>query len=184
MRLYCMKFIAQLLIPLLVLLNTSPWVIAADTAPLSDTRIIHQPFETVPAGIVFPVTATVEDSAGIEVVRAYFKSTVGTIYYFIPMAPGKDNSYTGRLPAPAMDAGEIEYLILVKNKNNVVVKSQHYQTTVVESKRKAEAEQEKIKVYSESPYASKHIIGFTNGYDFQVAEPPEKYGVVAGLYNP
>ncbi len=184
MKPYFMKFVAQLLIPLLVLLNTSPWVVAADNAPLSDTKITHQPLDSVPAGIAFPVSATVKDSAGIEVVRAYFKSTVGTIYYYIPMAPGKDNTYSGRLPAPAIDAGEIEYLVLVKNKNNVVVKSQHYQTKVVEGKRKTEAQQENIKVFSESPYASKHIIGFTDGYEFQVAEPTEKYGVVAGLYNP
>lgn len=166
------------------MLNSSPWAIAADNAPLSDTKILHQPLDSAPAGIPVAVTATVEDSAGIEVVRVYFKSTVGTIYYYVPLAQTKGNAYSGMIPAPAADAGAIEYLILVKNKKNVVVKSQQYQTTVSEKPGKPKGKQKTINVYSESPYASKHIIGFTDGYDFQVAEPSEKYGVVAGLYNP
>jgi hypothetical protein len=170
-----------------VILNTSPWLIAAENSePLSDTKIVHQPMETSLAGLVVPLTATVEDSAGVEVVRVYFKSTVGTIFYYIPMIHTKDNGYSGVLPAPAADAGEIQYLILVKNKNGVVVKSQQYQTVIAENQNKSAADkkQESIQVYSESPYASKYIIGFESGYDFQVADPSEKYGVVAGLYNP
>lgn len=184
MKAYCIRCVARLLIPLLVMLNSSPWVIAADNAPLSDTKILHQPLGSAPAGVPVAITATVEDSAGAEVVRVYFKSTVGTIYYYIPLTKTKGNTYSGKIPAPAADAGEIEYLILVKNKNSVVVKSQQYQTTVAEKPGKPGAKQETIKVYSESPYASKHIIGFADGYDFQVADPSEKYGVVAGLYNP
>ena len=184
MKAYCIRCVARLLIPLLVMLNSSPWVIAADNTPLSDTKILHQPLGSAPAGVPVAVTATVEDSAGVEVVRVYFKSTVGTIYYYIPLTKTKGNAYSGKIPAPAADAGEIEYLILVKNKNSVVVKSQQYQTAVTEKPGKPEAKQETIKVYSESPYASKHIIGFADGYDFQVADPSEKYGVVAGLYNP
>lgn len=184
MKLYCMRCVARLLIPLLVMLNSSPWVIAAEKEPLSDTRILHQPLESTPSGVRVPVTVTVEDSAGVDVVRAYFKSTVGTIYYYIALTKTKDNTYSGKLPAPATDAGAIEYLILVKNKNNIVVKSQQYQTPVAEKPGNPEAGQETIKIYSESPHASKHILGFTNGYDFKIADPSEKYGVVAGLYNP
>lgn len=186
MKVHGVKVVAQILIPLLAILNTSPWVIAADNAQLSDTKILHQPSESSPAGTRVPLTATIEDSAGIEVVRAYFKSTVGTIFYYIPLTNTKDNKYSGVLPAPAADAGEIEYLILVKNKGGVVVKSKQYQTAISENtgKHQADAQQKIIKVYSESPYASKHITGFEAGYDFQVADPSEKYGVVAGLYNP
>lgn len=186
MKAYCMRVVAQLLIPLLVILNTSPWLIAAENAELSDTKIVHHPAESSLAGRVVPLTATVEDSAGVEVVRVYFKSTVGTIFYYIPMTNTKGNGYSGVLPAPAADAGEIQYLILVKNKNGVVVKSKQYQTVIAENPNKspADKDQESIKVYSESPYASKYIIGFESGYDFQVADPSEKYGVVAGLYNP
>lgn len=167
------------------MLNCSPWAIAADNAPLSDTKIVHQPADAAPAGIPLTVTTTVEDSAGVEVVRVYFKSTVGTIYYYVPLVQGKDNAYSGTIPAPAADAGTIEYLILVKNKKNVVVKSQQYQTPVTEKTGQPhDGKQKTIKVYSESPHASKYITGFTDGYDFQVADPSEKYGVVAGLYNP
>lgn len=181
-----MRAVAQLLIPLLVILNTSPWLIAAENSELSDTKIVHHPMETSLAGLAVPLTTTVEDSAGVEVVRVYFKSTVGTIFYYIPMVHTKGNGYSGVLPAPAADAGEIQYLFLVKNKNGVVVKSQQYQIVIAENPRKPQADkqQEIIKVYSESPYASKYIIGFESGYDFQVADPSEKYGVVAGLYNP
>lgn len=181
-----MRVVAQILIPLLAVLNTSPWAIAAENGDLSDTKILHQPVDSSPAGSAVPLSATVEDSAGVEVVRAYFKSTVGTIFYYIPLTNAKGKNYSGILPAPAADAGEIEYLILVKNKNGVVVKSQQYRTVIAENSRKLQAatQQEKIKVYSESPYASKYIIGFEAGYDFQVADPSEKYGVVAGLYNP
>lgn len=181
-----MRVVAQILIPLLAVLNTSPWAIAAENGDLSDTKILHQPVDSSPAGSAVPLSATVEDSAGVEVVRAYFKSTVGTIFYYIPLTIAKGKNYSGILPAPAADAGEIEYLILVKNKNGVVVKSQQYHTVIAENSRKPQADkqQEKIKVYSESPYASKYIIGFEPGYDFQVADPSEKYGVVAGLYNP
>jgi len=181
-----MRVVAQILIPLLAVLNTSPWVIAAEKSDLSDTKILHQPVNTSLAGLVIPLTAGVTDSAGVEVVRVYFKSTLGTIYYYIPLVKTKNSNYSGILPAAAADAGEIEYLILVKNNNGVVVKSQHYQIVIAENpdKSKADAQQDKIKVYSESPYASKYIIGFEGGYDFQVADPSEKYGVVAGLYNP
>ena len=181
-----MRVVAQLLIPLLVVLNTAPWVIAAEKTQLSDTKILHHPIESALSGIVIPLSANIEDSAGVEVVRAYFKSTVGTIFYYVPLMNTKDNNYSGLIPAPAADAGEIEYLILVKNKQGVVVKSQQYHTVITENPRKPQpdAKQKTINVYSESPYASKYITGFEAGYDFQVADPSEKYGVVAGLYNP
>ena len=96
---------------------------------LAEVEITHDPLEEVTAGSRIALQAEVaDDEAGIELVRAYFRTGDGGDYVYVDMAPvGDDESdYTGTLPALAQDAGTLDYFLLVKSGDGNVVKSQNY----------------------------------------------------------
>lgn len=180
------RFCAVFLIPLMAVLNcpVGPSSANADTAPVT-TEIEHSPVGEVVAGKRIPLEVEVEDEAGVKVVRIYFKASEAADYSFVALQAIDDETYSGVLPAPANGAGTIEYLILVQNGNNQVVKSQTYVVTVEDDDDAAAAvaENNPIQVYTELEQAPMEITGFSDNIVVDVVESAAKLGVVAGLYS-
>ncbi len=196
------RVLAAVLTPLMMLLNCSVMTAqAADLPPLkSITEIFHKPVESVEAGKRITLYTEISDLNVVDVVRVYFKSRDGADYSFVEMKPvinqekglfeqfqnlGSDFKglgYAGVLPAPANGSKSIEYLLLIKNTANTVVKSQTYTVAVIDDKAGAVTGKEPIKVYSELERAPSLLSGFSDSVSIELVESSGKLGVVAGLY--
>lgn len=165
------------------------------------TKVIHKPDEIFEAGKRLVFSVAVEDTEGIDVVRLYFKSAEGVNYNFVPMVTAdEDNSnskdqlaqeevsklkaadYTAVLPAPAQGSQNIEYLFLVKNCADIVVKTQNYNVQVKDSDERKE-EAAPIKVFTEMSEVPVELTGFSDSIVFDTVESSARYGVVADLYS-
>lgn len=196
------KGLVHLLVPLLVLLNCPVYGSQTTEAPQEQptTEVMHKPADEVTAGKRITIYAEVEDTQGVDLVRVYFKAADGAHYNFIPMAPGEKiekgmfekfkqlgsdfngTAYTATLPAPANGAKSIEYLLLVKNSENKVVKTQTY-TVPVKDSDDQQVQEAPIKVYTEMAEAPTELTGFADNITFDIVESAGKFGVVAGLYS-
>lgn len=196
------RVLAAVLTPLIMLLNCPVMTARASDLPAvkSTTEIFHKPVESVEAGKRITVYTEVSDQNVVDVVRVYFKSRDGADYSFIDMKPvvnqekglfeqfqnlGSDFKglgYSGILPAPANGSKSFEYLVLVKNTANVVVKSQTYKVAVADDKVGGVTGKEPIRVYSELDRAPLKLTGFSDTLTIDLVEYGGKFGVVAGLY--
>ncbi len=184
---------ALLLLPFMMALNCPVSVSAASSpAPEIDITIKHNPVTEAKAGKRITVDAEVEATSGVDVVRVYFKAIGGGDYVFVPMALKEGfldklgaGLYSGTLPAPANGASGMEYLILVKNSNNQVVKSQTYRVVVSDEEDAAQVvmDNDPIQVYTELQGAHEQRTGFADNITVDVVESAYKYGVVAGIYD-
>ncbi|MDH3453293.1 MAG: FecR family protein, partial [Gammaproteobacteria bacterium] len=98
-----------------------------------EVEITHRPLEEVKAGARIALQAEVEDEeTGVELVRAYFRAGDGADYVYTAMTPAGDdaNVYTATLPAPAQNAGRLDYFLLVRSGDGNVVKSQNFTADV------------------------------------------------------
>jgi hypothetical protein len=153
-------------------------------AAAGETEIVHEGISEAVSGNRIQVTATVTDPAGLDVVRTYFKAAEGRNYNFVAMEDIGNNQFAGTLPAPAADAGSVEYLILVKNSDSMVVKTQTFQTTVVEGNLDgSESGDDPVQVYSELSQAPTEIAGFSDNITTDVVVSAAKFGVVAGVVS-
>lgn len=177
------KLVALFIVPFLILLPFTSFASEEKLSP-PKTEITHKPVEKVSAGERVSLAMEVEDPAGVDEVRVYFKAMAEGDYSFVQMQMQQEgaSSYGGVLPAPANGTGQFEYLILVKNSENVVVKSQSY-TVLIEDKDEIAAYQEKLQVYTELPEAPEVISGFSDNLAIDVIESSAKFGAVAGLYS-
>lgn len=188
------RILAVLLTPLLVVLNCPVMAAPAGAAQLAKptTEIVHKAIARAEAGKRVTVYAEIADQKGVDVVRAYFKARDAADYSFVVLSKTEQlqglatksgrQSYTGILPAPADDAKGFEYLILVKNKANIVVKSQTYSVTLVDGISDLE-EKEPIQVYTELSQVPDEIAGFSDNIVYDAVESAGKFGVIAGLYS-
>ncbi|MFH0782365.1 MAG: hypothetical protein V2B20_10510 [Pseudomonadota bacterium] len=196
------RVLATLLTPIMILLNCPVMAAQANDAKAvkPTTEIFHKPTGRVEAGKRITLYTEVNDPSGIDVVRVYFKSKEAADFTFIVMQPtikqekstfqtfknmGSNfdgQAYSGILPAPAKGSKAFEYLVLVKTKSNVVVKSQTYKVSVSDGKGESVAEKEPIKVYSELSEAPANVAGFSDNIALDIVESGAKLGVVAGLY--
>lgn len=197
------KICTLVLMPLLVLVTCPMQGFSAEDAPQMSIR--HNPVEEVVAGKRIPLDAKLQDDAGIKLARVYFKAEEAKDYSFINLHPTDDVGFlddvtdavdsvgtkseivnvVGELPAPANGAGSFEYLILVLNGNDLVVKSQTYVVKVEDDQDAgtAVAENEPINVYTELSEAPSEVTGFSDNITVDVIESAAKLGVVAGLYS-
>ena len=107
--------------------------ILAGNALIAEAKVTikHNPISSVLSGHRTNVTADVKDDThGIDVVRAYFKTAEESRYFFVALSKSEGDTYIGTLPAAALGAGVMDYLILVKNSADEVVKSQNYTINV------------------------------------------------------
>ncbi len=188
------KILAALLTPCMIMLNCpvmaasgNPWAVSITT----DIR--HQPVMTAEVGKRIPVYAEIRDPQEVDVARVYFKAQDAADYSFVVLQRVEDYTATGSasggsgyaavLPAPAKGAKTFEYLILVKSKANIVVKSQGYAVTVTKGKGGEEKDREPLQVYTELQQAPSEITGFSDNLSLDIVESAGKFGVVAGLYG-
>jgi hypothetical protein len=185
------NFMAMLLVPGLAILNSPVTTLAqAETAVIPSTAIVHTPLKSVPSGKRIPMSVQVKDPQGIDLVRIYFKGVDGEDYSFISLDPSPEairtgiitsGEFSGNLPAPAKDAGWVDYLFLVKNSDQVVVTSQNFTVSVAPATDGADLAAEPLKVFSELDQLPEKIVGFADNLAYQSIEPAGRYGIVAGL---
>ena len=146
------------------------------------TKIEHKSIDRAVAGQRIDVSARVTDPAGVDTVRTYFRAKDGTHYSFIAMQAASGNDYQGTLPAPANGAEWIDYLILVKNGADQVVKSQTFRMQVRDSEQ-ATTYSEPVRVHTELARAPETVTGFSDNIVVDVVESAVKFGVVAGIVD-
>ena len=185
------KLCALLIIPFMLTLNCP--LIASEISQAVDssaagvtTEITYSPEDQAIAGQRIPIELEAEDDNGIDVVRIYFRAMATQTYYYVTLN-GSDETYTGLLPAPANGVEGIDYLILVKNNNDQIVKSQNYHMTVVDSDDASAADilanNEKIEVFTEALEAPSSLEGFMDNIGINLANSAVKYGVTSGIYS-
>ena len=143
-------------------------------------EIKHSPEKSTRAGERLDVKASIDDKSGVDVARVYFKGENEADYNFVEMS-GSGKSYTGTLPAPDNRINLIEYVILVKNGQDQVYKSQVFQVKVKNSNAKSVVGNDQIQVYTELAQAPQSVPGFTDNIVLDIIDSAAKYGVVAGL---
>jgi hypothetical protein len=185
------NLVAMLLVPGLAILNSPVTALAqTESAVIPSTTIVHTPLKSVPSGQRIPMSVQVKDPQGIDLVRIYFKGVDGDDYSFVTLEPSPEairtgiitgGEFSGSLPAPAKDAGWVDYLFLVKNSDQVVVKSQNLTVSVAPATDDAELAAEPLKVFTELDQLPEKIVGFSDNITYQSIEPAGRFGIVAGL---
>jgi hypothetical protein len=100
---------------------------------IAEIEIEHQAPAAGAAGERISLSAMVrDDSADIEVVRAYFKTLAASDYLYAEMPRAEQDAeiHVATLPAPARDTRKIDYFLLVKNTAGEVVKSQNFEIDI------------------------------------------------------
>lgn len=177
-----LRLCVTFLIPMITVVNCPVRTVFAQTLAM---EIKRDPVKQVNAGQRIDIVFEIEDDSGIKTVRVYFKAMEGLDYSFIVLTSENGKDFVGTLPAPVNGAGTIEYLLLVQNGNNQVVKTQNYQVAI-EDDDNAEnpvAENQQLRVYTELEKEPEEITGFSDAIDIDLIESSAKLGVVAGLYN-
>jgi len=153
------------------------------THPGITTTIRHNPIESVNSGRRLFLSVTVTDPKKIDSVRVYFRAQASSEYNFITLRNDVRAKYVGQLPAAAPDCKVINYLILVKNGENQLVKSQIYSVGVADSNISISHPPSRVHIYTELTDTSKKIPGFSDNFSLKIVEHELRYGSVAGLYN-
>jgi hypothetical protein len=143
--------------------------------------------EDMVSGKRIVVKANIDDKAGIDVARTYFKASDGANYSFIPMTC-EETECSSTLPAPSAATKSIDYLVLVKNKENVVYKTQTFTATQLPKDSDVPAYQidptdEAVHVKTELAQAPDMVEGFGDNVTVDAVEDTARFGVVAGLYG-
>lgn len=184
------KILAMFLIPVLGCLNVplssaADEVAEAEAAPevSAETTIVHNAISSITSGQRVELDAEVTDPVGVDVVRIYFKALEAQDFVFVVAQLGEDNHYLATLPAPAAGVQALDYLVLVKNSANQVVKSQTFRVEVKDAERSVAADAQPIEVYTELAEAPAEVTGFSDNVTLDVVESAAKFGTVAGLYS-
>jgi hypothetical protein len=82
----------------------------APSGPITAGNITHDPVGCLIAGQFPLIEATIEPSASVARARVYFKSALGSAYYFVEMTL-VDGKFVGKLPKPKVEASPITYYI-------------------------------------------------------------------------
>jgi hypothetical protein len=152
------------------------------------TKIKHKPISYFVTEKRIRLDAEAKDKAGIELVRCYFKGKAEADYVFVTMNQGEIGEYSAILPAPDQKAEMIEYLFLVVNKSNQVVKTQTFnvkrnlQVSKIPSWQNLPLEGD-IKVGIELGEAPERLEGFNDSISMDIVESGLRFGFVAGLYS-
>jgi hypothetical protein len=152
------------------------------------TTIKHKPIKYFVEGKRIRLDSTVKDDAGVQLVRCYFKGKEEADYLFVPMNQGDKDEYSAILPAPGQGASAIQYLFLVVNKANQVVKSQSFSIKKGDAGAETPSSQitpaeGNIKVSTELSQAPSSVEGFSDSITVDVVESTMRFGFVAGLYS-
>lgn len=162
-------------------------VITAFTQERATTKIQHRPLEYYVSGNRIQVEAKVEDATGVKVVRCYFRASGQSDYVFAPLQEKEKGLYQGILPAPADQTGSMEYLFLVVNGQNRVIKSQIFSVNKKEQKDAPSwqmvAKGGSIPVSSEISQTADIAGYYSDNVTLTNADPSFRYGYAAALYE-
>ena len=131
--------------------------------------------------------AEVENPAGINLVRCYFKAAGEANMVFVPMIMDDKNEYACILPAPSKVTTQIEYLFLSVNSDKKIIRSQIF--TITQNANKGIpawqeiSKQGEIKVSMEIGKATTELAGFSDDVTIDVVESCARFGVVAMMYH-
>ena len=153
------------------------------------TKVTHEAIKFFVPEKRIRLDAAVTDSKGVTMVRAYFKGKTQADYVFVPMdaqQTAKD-SYVAILPAMAKSNDEIQYLFLVVNGSNEVLKTEPF---VVKAKNSSDVPSwqmvngdESVKLFTEVPDAPAVAASFSDSVSLNVVESGARFGLVAQLYG-
>jgi len=161
-------------------------VLAEEEAKVT-TEITHKPIPYFVPEKRIGLKVRIMDKHGINRVRCYFRAAQKGDYFFVTMMPIFD-FYEGILPAPSKETQTIEYLFLVVNGRNDVVKTQTFEVKK-KDKDNIPAWQQisskgHIRVITELAQPPMVPAGFTDAMAMEVAESYSRFGfVVEGLYT-
>jgi hypothetical protein len=80
------------------------------SGPQTSGNITHEPVGCLVAGQFPLIEATIEPAASVARARVYFKSALGSAYYFVEMTL-QDGKFVGKLPKPKLEASPITYYV-------------------------------------------------------------------------
>ena len=153
------------------------------------TKVTHDALKFFVPEKRIRLDAAVTDSKGVTMVRAYFKGKTQADYVFVPMEAQQTakDSYVANLPAMAKSNTEIQYLFLVVNGANEVLKTESF---VVKAKDSTEvpswqmvSDDGSVKLFTEVPDAPAVAASFSDSVSFNVVESGARFGLVAQLYG-
>jgi len=154
----------------------------------SGTKVTHDAIKYFVPEKRIRLDATVVDPKGVTLVRAYFKGKTQADYVFVPMEAQKTdpNSYVATLPAMAKSNESLEYLFLVVNGANEVVKTEPF---TVNAKASGDVpswqmvnDNEPMKLFTEVPNAPGVAASYSDSVSLNVVESGARFGLVAQLY--
>jgi len=157
--------------------------VLAKEAIKATSKIKHKPIKYFVPEKRIKLEAKVTDKEGISLVRCYFRAAEHADYVFVAMN-ASSSLYQAILPAPSKDTEMLEYLFLVVNGKNQVVKTQTFKINK-KDKEKAPAWQQvsaegDIHVSTELAQAPETLQGFTDSIVMDVVESSARFGTVAG----
>jgi hypothetical protein len=138
--------------------------VGAPGAPVID----HEPVACFIAGEFPLLDARIEPLSGVARARVYFKSALGTSYYFVEMTT-VEGVFQGKLPRPRIEASPIEYYIQATTAEFVEAQTPQVSARVVEKKEDCEGKvaaigpQGPVQVFSASTGAALNPAGFAAG---------------------
>ena len=163
-------------------------VITAEALQEPDIRIKHKPIPYFIPGKRIQLEAKISDPAGVHLARCYFRAAEVADYVFVTMTAKTSEHYQGILPAPSQNTTALEYLFLVVNEDNQVVKTQVFRVEA-EDDDDPPAWQElgsegQINVGAEvAPSGPQQLAGFSDSIAMDLVESSARFGIVAGLYT-
>jgi hypothetical protein len=149
--------------------------------------IKHKPIQYFVPDKRIKIDNEVTDKEAIKLVRCYFRAAGEAGYVFVPMEAGKEGVFESILPAPSNTTQTLEYLFLVVNEKNQVVRSQVF-TADKKDDDKAPAWQQvasegDIHVSTELANVPTAPPGFSDSVALDVVESGARFGLVAeGIY--
>ncbi|MEM7098417.1 MAG: hypothetical protein AAF541_09190 [Pseudomonadota bacterium] len=92
---------------------------------VADVKFAHEPVGKATSGQRIPITTNITGS-DVRVARAYFKSAVGSRFFFVPLQEKSGSSFIGVLPAPRLGSSEVSYFLLAASTGGEIVKTDTY----------------------------------------------------------
>ncbi len=155
--------------------------------PSAVTEVTHKPIDYFVPGKRIELEAEVIDKKGVETVRCYFKVSEEADFVFVHTEKFKKNRYKAILPAPADFTDSFQYLFLIVNMDQQVVRTQTFH--VYRDNEKGLPDWQKIDsrddiaIYTELAEAPETVPGFSDSISIDVVESSARFGMVSGIYS-
>ena len=153
----------------------------------SDLKVKHKPIKYFVPGKRIQLEANVKDSAGIRLVRCYFRASDIADYVFVEMTAAAKDEFKALLPAPSPGTKALEYLFLVVNGLDQVIKTQVFKIDAEDEKEPPAWQQVdsggQINIGTEIVQPAAQPAGFTDNIAMDLVESSIRFGAVAGLYS-